>query len=190
MSEPAYHRYAAEHEAHFLAFKAKGLDGSKVSILEAHTRLEDLAKAEKGLESQKSMAKDPKELKEIDVKIKEAEQDRKDAAKELQETLERTRLNSWWAEAQQHAAQDAPAVGEANLEGGRMALKLTAAVPAAMAVLYLLLIVYFKMRGGYKRVEIAPTAPAADPNVEPAPVPAGDLATAGKSRQDRFKTLK
>jgi MFS family permease len=42
----------------------------------------------------------------------------------------------------------------ASLYGGRMALKLTAAVPATMAVLYLLLILYFRFTGGYKRVEI------------------------------------
>ncbi len=42
----------------------------------------------------------------------------------------------------------------ASLYGGRMALMLTAAVPATMAVLYLLLILYFRFTGGYKRVEI------------------------------------
>jgi MFS family permease len=46
-------------------------------------------------------------------------------------------------------------ITEANLYGGRMALKMTAIVPAIMAVLYLLLILYFKMTGGYKRVAIA-----------------------------------
>jgi MFS family permease len=45
-------------------------------------------------------------------------------------------------------------IEEASLFGGRMALKLTAAVPAAMAVLYLLLILYFRLQGGYKRVDI------------------------------------
>jgi len=45
-------------------------------------------------------------------------------------------------------------IEEASLYGGRMALMLTAAVPATMAVLYLFLIVYFKLTGGYKRVEL------------------------------------
>ncbi len=45
-------------------------------------------------------------------------------------------------------------VHEADLFGGRMALRMTAAVPATMAVLYLLLILYFKARGGYKQVHI------------------------------------
>jgi len=45
-------------------------------------------------------------------------------------------------------------VHEADLHGGRTALKATAAVPATMAVCYLLLILYFKARGGYKQVHI------------------------------------
>lgn len=38
----------------------------------------------------------------------------------------------------------------ANLYGGRMALKVTAAVPAMMAVGYLLLVLYFRAKGGYQ----------------------------------------
>jgi hypothetical protein len=45
-------------------------------------------------------------------------------------------------------------VHDADLFGGRMALKMTAAVPATMAILYLLLIVYFKAKGGYKQVHL------------------------------------
>ncbi len=45
-------------------------------------------------------------------------------------------------------------VHHADLHGGRMALKITAAIPATMAALYLLLIVYFKAKGGYKQVHI------------------------------------
>mgnify|MGYP003574942893 CR=1 FL=1 len=45
-------------------------------------------------------------------------------------------------------------VHDADLYGGRTAMKVTAAVPALMAVLYLLLIVYFRMKGGYKAVHL------------------------------------
>jgi len=45
-------------------------------------------------------------------------------------------------------------VTAAKIYGGRMALKWTAAVPATMAVGYLLLLVYFMSQGGYKTVEI------------------------------------
>ena len=38
----------------------------------------------------------------------------------------------------------------ANLYGGRMALKVTAAVPAMMAIGYLLLVLYFRAKGGYQ----------------------------------------
>jgi hypothetical protein len=37
-----------------------------------------------------------------------------------------------------------------------MALKVTAAIPATMAVGYLLLLIYFRAIGGYKLVEIGP----------------------------------
>ena len=55
------------------------------------------------------------------------------------------------------AAQRTPQetrVHDADLEGGRMALKMTAAIPATMAVLYLLIILYFRARGGYRQVHI------------------------------------
>ena len=45
-------------------------------------------------------------------------------------------------------------VHNADLHGGRTALKVTAFVPAVMAVLYLLLILYFKAKGGYTQVHI------------------------------------
>ncbi len=46
-------------------------------------------------------------------------------------------------------------VHDADLHGGRTALKTTAALPATMAVCYLLLILYFKSKGGYKQVHIS-----------------------------------
>ena len=63
-------------------------------------------------------------------------------------------LAEWWGTAQASAGIDAAPVTGATLEGGRMALKITAAVPALMALLYLLLILYFKATGGYKAVHI------------------------------------
>jgi len=45
-------------------------------------------------------------------------------------------------------------VHDADLHGGRMALQVTAAIPATMAVLYLLLIIFFRAKGGYKQVHI------------------------------------
>lgn len=45
-------------------------------------------------------------------------------------------------------------VGEADLYGGRMALRYTGLIPATMAVCYLLLILYFRTIGGYKALEV------------------------------------
>jgi MFS family permease len=45
-------------------------------------------------------------------------------------------------------------VHEADLHGGRMALKITAMIPMTMAILYLCIIIYFKLTGGYKAVHI------------------------------------
>jgi MFS family permease len=59
-------------------------------------------------------------------------------------------LSAWWQEASKTAANDKTLVTDAGLYGGRQALKLTSLVPLTMAVLYLLLILYFRSRGGYK----------------------------------------
>ncbi|MDZ4688812.1 MAG: MFS transporter [Planctomycetaceae bacterium] len=75
-------------------------------------------------------------------------------AKEGTTDKNHARLAAWWAEAKPHAAEDKQPVKEAGVEGGKTALRLTAYVPAAMAVLYLLLILYFKSIGGYKAVHI------------------------------------
>ena len=49
---------------------------------------------------------------------------------------------------------DQKPIQEAGIYGGKMALKLTAYVPMAMAVLYLGMILYFKMTGGYKALQV------------------------------------
>ena len=79
-------------------------------------------------------------------------------------------LMSWWSEASATADEDKTDVTAATLHGGRMALKLTSYVPATMAVLYLLLILLFKARGGYepKPVEDAESNGAGDEPSEPA----------------------
>ena len=63
---------------------------------------------------------------------------------------EQKKLAEWWDENKKYAPQDAEPVQEAGLFGGRMALKWTAVVPAMMAALYLVLILYFRAVGGYK----------------------------------------
>jgi hypothetical protein len=64
-------------------------------------------------------------------------------------------LYEWWTDvAKTHAEEDKPKVDHAIVVGGKQALTWTAAVPAAMALGFLLMILYFKMIGGYKQVHI------------------------------------
>ena len=63
-------------------------------------------------------------------------------------------LASWWANASEHAEEDKPVVTDAGIHGGKEALRLTAYVPAVMAVCYLILIIAFKMSGGYEAVHL------------------------------------
>ncbi|MEM6688900.1 MAG: MFS transporter [Planctomycetota bacterium] len=50
----------------------------------------------------------------------------------------------WWEANKGSASEDAQPVGEATLHGSRMAIRMTALVPATMAVLYLVLLLGFK----------------------------------------------
>jgi hypothetical protein len=128
ISPQGYQRYEAEKENSFLFFpKVRGLDGAKVGVVRD-------AK-EPGAELAETVAR----LKEKNIKNEEVE-----------------KLNTWWqTEAKAHAAADKPAVAESVLEGGRMALIYTAAVPAFMALCYLLLVIYFRAKGGYKQEHLA-----------------------------------
>jgi hypothetical protein len=126
-AKPTFERYEAKEPNHFLIFQTRGLDGRKVAALEN--------------------AGNPRELEAILSEGKKKDQ--------LQEE---TDLQRWWrAQGEPHAAEDKRPIEEATLFGSRMALIWTAAVPATMAVLYLLLILYFAMTGGYKPVTITPS---------------------------------
>jgi MFS family permease len=125
-----FERYRAPNENQFLAFKTVGLDGTKVGILE-----------DPGEGGVKTVERDLERLK--------SDPNAQPSAVENQQ-----KLYDWWQSARTTAATDGPLVTEATLFGSRMALKLTAFVPAAMAVIYLLLILYYKARGGYRQVHL------------------------------------
>lgn len=126
-SPEAYTRYKAGEPKAFLMFPAiAGLDGQKVAVLE---------------KDGKQLAEDKANLEKKGRKLSE------------DKTLES--LSNWWEEAKTHSKDDKPVVTAATLYGGQTALKWTAAVPAAMAVGYLILIVYFQAIGGYKPATVA-----------------------------------
>jgi hypothetical protein len=64
-------------------------------------------------------------------------------------------LSTWFTTVEApHIEKDKPIVADANIFGGRRALQITAAVPATMAACYLILVLYFMARGGYKAVRL------------------------------------
>lgn len=120
-----YERYAAADENQFLFFpEVRGLDGQKVGVLGDNG--EELARA---------------------TNIKKEE-----GTYEADQNLQA--MNAWWAQASQHRETDLQPVDEAGIFGGRMALRWTAAVPATMFIGYMLLVLYFKTRGGYKAIHL------------------------------------
>jgi len=126
LSPPAFERYKAEKDNQFLVWKNRGLDGSKVAVVRD--------------------PKDPGTELEASVAL----------LKEQNRTIpEVTKLDEWWADAKQFAGVDKGAVSESVLHGGRMALIYTAAVPAFMAIGYLILVIYFRAKGGYKQEHIS-----------------------------------
>jgi hypothetical protein len=147
---PTYERYAVPKPDHFLIFESKGLDGAKVGLLDLEGKI--LRAKDKGKED-------------------------KDAEDELKKTLTKLRaahdksqtdLAAWWDErGKVYARTDLEPIDEAGIYGGRMALLWTALVPATMAVLYLLLIVYFKLSGGYQKVDLTREVSQADAGVIP-----------------------
>ena len=118
-----------------------GLDNGKVGVLKDYMDIQ--AKVREAKEQGKSLPEDETKLqlqKDLDLL---AEQNGKSEALEQ-------RMQWWRSEGQPHAEEDYPKVKEAQLYGGKTALTWTAAVPAMMAVGFLLLIIYFRARGGYK----------------------------------------
>ncbi len=64
-------------------------------------------------------------------------------------------------------APDERAVHDADLHGGRMALRATAVVPVMMALLYLALLLHFKAIGGYRTLRIEDGAASTGSTVSP-----------------------
>ena len=123
LSSETYARFQAEEERGFLFFKpVKGLDGAKVGVIE-----DDAVE----LLTDQQLAQDAGEL-------------------ELDKYSALRKLIGWWQGEQSLAEADKPLVKQAGLYGSRMAIRITALIPATMAVCYLLMILGFKAKGGYR----------------------------------------
>lgn len=87
------------------------------------------------------------------------EKESKPVGAELKESL--TKLNEWWGkDGMSNYSADRDKLQEARLFGAKQALLYTAAVPAVLAVGFLLLILYFMMSGGYKQVHLESEKPS------------------------------
>lgn len=75
--------------------------------------------------------------------------------------LDGTKVGAIQAKPETELTDAEKSVRAAVIHGGRMSLKWTALVPLAMAIGYLLLIIYFKATGGYKQVHIEAAGPPA-----------------------------
>ena len=123
-----YERYKASDANSFLWLKTVGLDGAKVGVLE-----DDGTEAVRSLNLLKEQEAKPEAI------------------------VNQQALVDWWQDvAKSHAEMDKPLVENAGLTGGRKALLLTAYVPGAMFVCYLLLIGVFRIRGGYRQKTLDP----------------------------------
>jgi len=125
-SKDTYDRYKADDENSFLFFEPiKGLDGSKVAILKSDG--DQLASDIERWES---------------------------TGNELESNENLSALSQWWDLAKTHVDEDLAPVEQAGFYGAGRALVSTAVLPVVMAIGYLILILYFKKRGGYKQVEL------------------------------------
>lgn len=125
-SVESYNRYKSEHENNFLFFSPiYGLDASKVAILKDDgTQLQE------------------------DIKRWES------TGKNIEDNSNLFNLNTWWNKVKEYASVDKKPIQEAGFYGAGKALVATSIIPAIMAIGYLILIFYFKRKGGYKPIEI------------------------------------
>ncbi len=128
-AKPTYDRYKADAKSLYgLTPKVAGLDNSKVGTLLGKPGEDNgMAKMiEKDKENLKKAGRDPSEVKSL------------------------VDLDKWWTETgKPNADKDSAPLEAATLYAGKKALTWTAAVPGMMAVGYLILILVFKLRGGY-----------------------------------------
>ena len=85
--------------------------------------------------------------------IKKAKENNQKVEEKLEKNLN-AQLKWWTDQGKENAEKDFPKLEEAKTFGAKQALLATAAVPAAMAVCYLLLILFYKVTGGYKQQDI------------------------------------
>ncbi len=151
-NEAVYAEYKAEKTSSFLFFAdANGLDGKKLGAISG--KLND---ARTIIANGKVKDLDQDKLAEMDDKQKAEAESKHAADKELEKQLiaENAIEGSDPKNALKILSSDEKTVHDASIEGDRKTLVADSFIPAAMAVIYLLMMLYFKGIGGYKPVTI------------------------------------
>jgi MFS family permease len=142
-ARPTYDRYKADKPSAPLPLvpDIAGLDNGKVGVLLNYESIQNAEKQAK-TEGRTLPAQDTTLELQTDIAVL-AQQGK--TSEELDKRLK------WWdSQGKPNADTDYPHITEVRVYGGKTALTWTAGVPAAMAVCYLLLILYFRLMGGYK----------------------------------------
>lgn len=166
-SEDTYQRYASRDDkgelnpkgfpivsvlSPSLAPPVAGLDNAKLKVFDDYKGV--VAKVEAAQKDGKPTPADAKTTLEADLETLKKE---KEAGKPVGEKLEANLngLKKWWdTDGKPNFEKDKEPLDTSRDTGARTALFWTAAVPAALAVGFLLLLVYFMMKGGYKQVHL------------------------------------
>lgn len=129
-----------------------GIDNSKLKVFEDYSA--HLAAVEKAKAEGKQPPAGPATTLEADLQTLEQQKAAgKPVEKKLEENL--TKLQEWWVkEGRPNYEKDKGPLKDAKMYGAKTALVYTAAVPAGLAVGFLLLIAYFMATGGYKQVHL------------------------------------
>jgi MFS family permease len=142
--DETYERYRATDPQSPLPLlpEIAGLDNGKIGVLKDYMAIRE--KSEQAGKDGKTLEAAEKQL-QLEKDIVLLQKEKSEVPAELTK-----RLKWWQTEGRPHAPQDYPRIKAVQLIGGKTALTWTAAIPAAMAVGFLLLIVYFRAVGGYK----------------------------------------
>lgn len=135
-----------------LAPKVAGLDNAKLKVFDDYKGV--AAKIAAAQKEGKEAPADAKTTLEADLATLKKE---KEAGKPVGEKLEANLngLKEWWdKEGKPNFEKDKEPLDTARDTGARKALFYTAAVPGALAVGFLILLVVFMMKGGYKQVHL------------------------------------
>ncbi|AMV25668.1 Major Facilitator Superfamily protein [Gemmata sp. SH-PL17] len=158
-----YDRYKAPNASGFPVFSniapdklppVAGLDNSKLKVFDDWGGVIDTDGKRK--EGKKTTLESDLET------VARLESEGKPVGAELKENL--NKLKDWWEkDGRPNYTADKDKLGEARLYGAKQALLYTAVVPAALAVGFLLLILYFMATGGYKQVHLEAARPSGRP---------------------------